>query len=195
MTRDPVDRVIAAARQCYLARGIAATGMAEVAAAAGMARSSLYRHFPGRDEVLVAVIRREMEELNEVIGAALVEYSEPPDMLVEGLLLALREIPARPLLRAVFASDEDARARRAVWTSRAIVTFGEELMSGVIEPALAAGLLQTRVAPEVMVEWVYRVLLSFLTLPSNTVVGEAQMRDTLHALLVPVLLRGVPAHD
>jgi hypothetical protein len=40
-----------------------------------------------------------------------------------------------------------------------------------------------------MVEWVYRVLLSFLTLPSNWIEDEQQLRLTLHALLVPVLLR------
>jgi hypothetical protein len=40
-----------------------------------------------------------------------------------------------------------------------------------------------------MIEWVYRVLLSFLTLPSNWIKDEQQLRLTLHALLVPVLLR------
>jgi hypothetical protein len=39
------------------------------------------------------------------------------------------------------------------------------------------------------VEWVYRLLLSFLTLPSNWVKSDAQLRTTLHALLVPVLLK------
>ena len=40
-----------------------------------------------------------------------------------------------------------------------------------------------------LVEWVYRVLLSFLTLPSNWIKSDQQLRATLHALLVPVLLR------
>ena len=62
-------------------------------------------------------------------------------------------------------------------------------MENVIQPALQAGLLQDQVQPEIMVEWVYRVLLSFLTLPSNWIEDEQQLRVTLHALLVPVLLR------
>ena len=42
---------------------------------------------------------------------------------------------------------------------------------------------------EVLIEWVYRILLSFLTLPSNWVKGRSQLRATLHALLIPVLLK------
>ncbi len=105
------------------------------------------------------------------------------------MILAIRELPKRPLLKAVFISDEDARARRIVWSSEIIVSFGEELMESVIQPALDAGLLRDKVRPQVMIEWVYRVLLSFLTLPSNWIEDEQQLRVTLHALLVPVLLR------
>jgi hypothetical protein len=83
------------------------------------------------------------------------------------LIVAIKEIPRRPLLRAVFTSEEDSRARHLVWSSDVIVSFGEELMDHVIRPALTAGLLQDAVPPEVLVEWVYRLLLSFLTLPSN----------------------------
>jgi len=105
------------------------------------------------------------------------------------LILAIKEVPRRPLLRAVFASEQDSRARRVVWTSDVIVSFGKELMDHVIRPARDAGILQDSVRPEILVEWVYRLLLSFLTLPSNWVRSDAELRATLHALLVPVLLK------
>ena len=103
--------------------------------------------------------------------------------------MAIKEVPRRPLLRAVFASEEDSRARRVIWSSDVMVSFGEELMDHVIRPAQDAGLLQDAVRPEVLVELVYRLFLSFLTLPSNWVKSDAQLRTTLHALLVPVLLK------
>jgi len=186
---DPVDTILAAAKRCYLADGISATGMKDVAASAGMARSTLYRYFPGRDELLVATIKGEMVDLNERIRKKMAKYHEPADLVVEGLIVAIKEVPRRPLLRAVFASDQDSRARRVVWSSDVIVSFGEELMDHVIRPARDAGLLQDAVRPEILVEWVYRLLLSFLTLPSNWVKSDAQLRATLHALLVPVLLK------
>jgi TetR/AcrR family transcriptional regulator len=186
---DPVQLIVDAARSCYLASGIAATGMQEVADRAGVARSTVYRYFPGRDDLLVATIKCEMEQLNEVLRKRLAKYPDPADQVVEGMIAAIKEVPRRPLLRAVFASDEDSRARRAIWNSDVIVRFGEELMDHVITPARDAGLLQDAVRPEVLVEWVYRLLLSFLTLPSNWIRTDAQLRATLRALLVPVLLR------
>jgi hypothetical protein len=131
----------------------------------------------------------EMIELNDCIRKRLARYPHPADQVVEGLLVAIKEIPRRPLLHAVFASGGDSRARRVIWSSGAIVSFGEELMDHVIQPARDADLLQDAVRPEILIEWVYRLLLSFLTLPSNWVKSDVQLRTTLHALLVPVLLK------
>jgi TetR/AcrR family transcriptional regulator len=186
---NPVDTIIAAARRCYLSSGISATGMKEVADCAGVARSTVYRYFPGRDDLLVATIKQEMEQLNIRIRKKLAKFPDPADQVVEGLIVAIKEVPRQPLLRAVFASEGDSRARKAVWSSDVIVSFGEEMMDHVIRPARDAGLLQDGVPPEVLVEWVYRLLLSFLTLPSNWVQSDVQLRATLHALLVPVLLK------
>lgn len=186
---DPVDTILAAARRCYLERGISATGMREVADCAGLARSTVYRYFPGRDDLLVATIKGEMEQLNTRLRKRLAKYPHPADQVVEGLIVAIKEVPRRPLLRAVFASETDSRARRVIWNSDVIIRFGEELMDHVISPAREAGLLQEAVRAEILIEWVYRLLLSFLTLPSNWVKTDAQLRATLHALLVPVLLK------
>lgn len=186
---SPEGVILAAAKRCYLADGISATGMKEVAASAGVARSTLYRYFPGRDDLLVATIKLEMESLNRKILRKLGHFHRPEDIVVEGLIVAIKEVPRQPLLRAVFASEQDSRARRVVWSSDVIIRFGEELMDHVVRPARDAGLLQDAVRPEVLVEWVYRLLLSFLTLPSNWIKSDAQLRTTLHALLVPVLLK------
>lgn len=186
---DPRTVILQAARQCYLTEGIAGTGMRDVAIAAGVARSTLYRYFPSSNDVLVSTIKQEMEAANKRISKRLKKYDQPADMIVEGIIMAVKDIQKEPLLKAVFTSDEDAKARRIIWNSDVIVSFGEELMDNVVQPAMEAGLLRSEVQPEVLVEWVYRVLLSFLTLPSNWINSDAQLRTTLHALLVPVLLR------
>jgi AcrR family transcriptional regulator len=185
---SPEQRILAAARSTYLKSGVENTGMGDIAEAAGIARSTLYRYFPTRDEVLVAVIRTDMMSMAEFMQDRLARVSDPADHIVEGLVLAIEEIPRQPLLNQVFAGDNNSRARRLVWNSPAIVELGNQLMQDVIGPALAGDKLNRQVKPEVLVEWVYRTLLSFLTLPSNTVKGRRELRATLHALLIPVLL-------
>lgn len=186
---NPEAAILAAAKRCYLAEGFEGTGMKEVAASAGIARSTLYRYFSGRDEVMVAVIKSEMVALNKHMRKKQANFHRPEDLIVEGLIMAIKEIPRRPLLRAIFASEEDSRARRLIWSSDVIVHFGEELMDHVIKPAQDTGVLRDAVRPEILVEWVYRLLLSFLTLPSNWAKSDKQLRTTLHALLIPVLLK------
>ena len=186
---QPVAAILDAAVESYLQRGIEKTSMADVANAAGVARSTLYRYFPGRDDLLIAAVHREMLELGDKMHRRLARFPAPADHIVEGLVLALQEIPRRPLLYAVFASDDVSRARRVVWNSPLIVQLGNQFMGDVIAPALQQGALKDSAAPEVLIEWVYRILLSFLTLPSNFVKTRSQLRATLHALLIPVLLR------
>jgi AcrR family transcriptional regulator len=83
---DPRDGILAAAKRCYLSAGISATGMKEVAREAGIARSTLYRYFPGRDDLLVATIKREMEALNQKIRSKMDSLHDPADLVVEGLM-------------------------------------------------------------------------------------------------------------
>lgn len=184
--------ILNAAAACFVQLGIEKAGMKEVARAAGVARSTLYRYFPTRDEVLIAVIQREMLAMASAMNRKLKKFPNPADHLVEGLIIAIEEIPKRPLLNAVFAADEASRSRRAVWQSPAIVSLGEDFMQDVITPAVEHGLLQDTTSPEILVEWVYRVLISFLTLPSNFVRNRKQLRTTLHTLLIPVILKPQP---
>ncbi len=44
--------------------------MSEIARASGLGRATLYRHFPTRDDLLVAILRRAFEHAEEAIAAA-----------------------------------------------------------------------------------------------------------------------------
>lgn len=187
--KDPIEKILEAAKKCYLRDGISKTGMKEVSQDAQVARSTLYRYFASKDEVLIAVIKSEMEVANEAIISQLTHISTPADMMVESLLIAFKEVPKRPLLKTVFASDDDPKARRVIWESNIIIELGDHLLEQFIKPAMTLGVLRNEVKPEVMAEWIFRILLSFLTLPSNWIKSDDEMRATLRALLVPVLLR------
>lgn len=183
-----LDTILQAAKHCYLHFGIAKTGMQDIARQAKLARSTIYRYYPSADELLLALISAEMQDVNRQLSKRLARFQRPEDTIVEGLLIAIKTIPQHPLLSQVFAGDDSSALRRKIWNSPTIVALGNDLMTTVMQTALAHGQLQQAVRREVLIEWVYRILLSFLSLPSNWIKTEKQLRATLHALLIPVLL-------
>lgn len=51
------DRVLAAAYELFLRRGVRQVGVDEIIATAGVAKATLYRHFESRDNLVLAVLK------------------------------------------------------------------------------------------------------------------------------------------
>lgn len=68
--RDPdrAERILAAAARLIASRGFHGVGMAEIGAEAGIVGSGIYRHFPSKEAILVALLDRGMTRLEA--GAA-----------------------------------------------------------------------------------------------------------------------------
>ena len=77
------DQIIAAATQLFYEHGFHLTGIDDIGAAAGITGPGVYRHFAGKDEILIAVLDRIWMMLREGINAASVlEAQEALDRLV-----------------------------------------------------------------------------------------------------------------
>ncbi len=66
------DRILGAAREAVAEVGVDAT-MDDIARRAGLAVGTLYRHFPAKDDLLVAVMDDSMEQVAALTETALVE--------------------------------------------------------------------------------------------------------------------------
>jgi AcrR family transcriptional regulator len=55
------DRILEASYELFSRRGIRAVGVDELIERAGVAKASLYRHFPSKDDLIVAFLRRRDE--------------------------------------------------------------------------------------------------------------------------------------
>lgn len=78
------NQIIAAATQLFYQRGFYATGIDDIGAAAGITGPGVYRHFAGKDEILIAVLDRIWMMLRAGIdGAADLEPKEALDLLIE----------------------------------------------------------------------------------------------------------------
>jgi AcrR family transcriptional regulator len=172
----------------YRREGASGLNMREVAAEAGVARSTLYRYFRKRDALLLAMVQREIDATAAIVRTGLEGVRGAEDLIVEGMRLALRDLPKRRILMDLLVSDDFPLRRGRVWRSESMVRLGHGFMHDVLARARAEGRLRRGVRAALLEEWVYRTLLSLLTLPSPWIKDDAQLRRALRKLLIPVVL-------
>ena len=95
---DPAtrDRILAAASKLFYTRGIRAVGMAEIVTAAGSGKNVLYRHFPSKDELVLAYLRRIAEQIDGSMDAAVDGLDDLPRA---ALVAVVREVADRVTAR------------------------------------------------------------------------------------------------
>lgn len=68
--RERRNQIIAVATELFHERGFHATGIDDIGAAAGITGPGIYRHFTGKDEILIAVFDRIWMMLKEAIDSS-----------------------------------------------------------------------------------------------------------------------------
>jgi len=108
---DSREKILEVAEALFARRGYAGVRLREVAEAAGLGKSSLFHHFPGKVQLYLAAVGRVLERLEVRLDPAFASGGSPAmrlDGVVEALVDALAEHPtsARLLLRALVEEDE-----------------------------------------------------------------------------------------
>jgi hypothetical protein len=110
------------------------------------------------------------------------------DYIIEGIVQALIEIPKRPTLSILHDAEAYPVTSRLLLNSERLASVALEIALPVIEPAREKGLLRTDVELGLMLEWINRLLISYLSVPSATATSEDEIREQLRAMLLPALL-------
>lgn len=76
------DQLAAVAADLFRARGYAAVGVDDIAAAAGLTGPALYRHFPDKQAVLFEVLRSALQGLGETTTATVAASGDDVDALL-----------------------------------------------------------------------------------------------------------------
>ena len=79
-------KVLETAKAIYANATIHGATMDDVAKAAGIGRATLYRHFKGRDELLLAVIETEAVAIAQRVEKKIRKISSPGEYIIEGML-------------------------------------------------------------------------------------------------------------
>ena len=79
---SPRDRVLATASELFYRRGFSAVGVDEIVSQSGVAKMTLYRHFPSKDELIAAYLERADEAFSMWFESALARATDPRAQLL-----------------------------------------------------------------------------------------------------------------
>jgi AcrR family transcriptional regulator len=74
--RSPRERLLDTAYELFSRRGIRGVGIEEVIERAGVAKATLYRHFPSKDDLVLAFLERRHQHWTEDIQQAQTRHSD-----------------------------------------------------------------------------------------------------------------------
>jgi len=188
------ERILDAAESCLARFGLAKTTIEDVAREAQLSRATLYRQFGNRDGLLLAVATRDAERTASAAELFLQDFEDVGSWIVEGMLFCLREIPKRPVLSQFLAPQEFGVASRLILTSERMLDIGNEILRPMFEPARREGLLQEKLELDSLMEWVLRILMSYLAVPGPSTRTEEDLRQLLRGMLLPAVLAAGDPH-
>ena len=180
-------KVLETAKAIYANTSMNGATMDDVAKAAGVGRATLYRHFKGRDELLLAVIETEAVAIAQRVEKKIRKISSPGEYIIEGMLQAMDEIGKSELFSSMLLPGNSSVVNRLLFDSDRLINVGLEIMLPVVQRAEKTGKLSTDMNSEMLMEWIMRMLVSLITVPSKQLNSKRAMRSMLYATMLPVL--------
>ncbi|HOC57984.1 MAG TPA: TetR/AcrR family transcriptional regulator [Verrucomicrobiota bacterium] len=152
------DKVLLAARKCFIRRGFHATGMAEISKACRMSVGNIYHYLPNKGAIVRAIADETRSRMLPVLRR-LENHPKPVEGIVEIILFGVREF-----CRAADARlwiEIAAEAPRNRFIREVYLRFDREIrdvLKGLIQSAIAAGQISRRVDMEALSLWLVALL-------------------------------------
>jgi AcrR family transcriptional regulator len=164
--------------------GLRKLSLVEVARVAGVSRQTVYRYFRDRDELIAAVVSRDVDATLAATRAAVDGVADLRQALCAGIATVLRSSRQHPVLDALLATEPDL-----------VVSFLSSPRSPVLRVArpVLEELVATRLPTvpvgrmRIFADVVARILVSYSVMPPD------QPVDQIAATLADVFIDGVAA--
>lgn len=174
-------RLMDAAVRCVHAIGIGKVGMRHIAEAAGLARQTAYKYYPGKYDILADAFMREGLRYAEQLARHIDSIEGVDAQFVEAFLFVVETLPQNPVLM-LLVEPEDGFISHLGVSYHPFGLFGQLAFGRVFSahPALAAQ------ADDISEYWARNVL-SFLTLSGTRERSREELAEYIRYRLLPGL--------
>ena len=180
-------RILDAAGRCIVRRGNTQFRVGEVADEAGVSRSTVYRYFPGRDDVLLGLILMRVDNALGQLVRSLRNPDDPVRSVPEMVLARVESVDGDPLNEALFAAESTSVATALEKGSEPIVELQLRHYGPLLDRWKAAGRLHADLDPRSVVQWLQSTTI-FLLAPSWRYRAVADKRQFVEQFVVRALV-------
>jgi AcrR family transcriptional regulator len=181
------ERILDGAEAAVQRWGVARTRIDDIASEAHCGRTTIYRYFGNRDNVIVEVVLRHARRLLATLVDRLSTFPDSPDKVVEALVLVVDLVRRDQHLSWAFRPEDPAAQIEGLADALHELATSTWLLFLRTDPTLKRA-LRPGVDPALAAEWMLRIMLSYLTFPGRSGSSQA-MRRQLRLLLVPALFK------
>lgn len=192
MPQAPADtsreRIIDAAEECFGRFGVSKTTVEDIAAAAGLSRATVYRSITGgRDELILAVILRDLRRFLDRLTVRLAGETSVNDTIVEGVLDAVTFMRDDPKISQLLVPEAAGHTQAAIAgaVEQVLALCGDHVRP-YFEVAQREGTLRPDIDVEGSIEFLFRIISSMIALARNRSADET--RSFLRTYVVPALV-------
>jgi len=191
-------KLIEGASACFYRYGVNKTTIDDVARDVNLSRRTVYRYFENKNQLFVAVVNREMEDLSRE-GRLIYESSPFGEGLVEVALMMTRRVAESPTLSRLFSVDQAGETFEVLFGGPEFTSLVERFLAPLMRRAQKRGELRTDVSISDGVEWINHLVYSLLG--PNPVIrrhDDDHVRFMLRTFVLPGLMpppAGAPAQE
>lgn len=180
------ERILEGTSRAICAAGVRQTSLEDIARESGCSRATIYRHFPGgRDELLAALVAFEHRRFFVRLGRAVEDATTLEEVMERGLMVAHRALVELEVLQIVLREQPELLEPTLVRAARPTL----RLVADFLAPYLAAhGVDDAEVAAS-YADFLARMVLSYISSPGRWDLADpAQVRRLVRAELLGGLL-------
>jgi TetR/AcrR family transcriptional regulator len=182
-------RLLDAASQCIVRHGGARIRMGDVAEEAGVARSTLYRYFQNREDLIIGLFLARIDAALEGVAAGLDDPGDAARCIPDLVLGPNSFIRGSPVNEALFSPGSRDMVATLELGSEQLVDASYRHFGPLLERWQAAGQIHADLDLRDTVRWIGAMALTLLTTPwrerSDAAKREFLDRYLVRALVVP----------
>ena len=182
------ERILEAAFEAIQDFGLTRVTVEDVATRAGLSRQTVYRYFPSKDSLIVALVSREEERLLDGVRAAFLEHEDLYTAVAKSVRYCIGHAKEHPLLDRLIGADQATFLPYVTTRADPAVVRAREAVIDLVRSRVAVDDIEEL---RTIVDGTVRAVMSYILTPTDRSIE--QIANTVARVLTAVIVKGEPA--